>query len=158
MSDYLTIANHTRAAIDTRWLARHLRRVLKELKIAHAAWSITIVGDKEMTALHQRTMNLPTTTDVLTFDLRDKVQIRGTEEGADVELDTVICRDEALRRAKELRHAPLHELLLYCIHSLLHVQGHDDLKKSAAARMHRREDEILTAIGIGAVYTPEQKS
>jgi hypothetical protein len=51
-----------------------------------------------------------------------------------------------------LRHSLRNELLLYAIHSLLHVQGYDDVKAQDAAEMHRREDEILLRLGVGAVY------
>jgi hypothetical protein len=69
-----------------------------------------------------------------------------------VEVDTVVCVDEARRRARERGHGVREELLLYCMHSLLHVQGYDDVTAAGAAAMHAREDEVLTAIGVGAVY------
>ena len=153
MSLQLTITNRTRAAIDLRWLKRELVRAMKLLKIREAEWSITIVGDRAMADLHARTMDLPTTTDVLTFDLREEGAIGKTKEGCGVELETVLCRDEAARQAKERGHTVLSELLLYGIHSLLHVQGYDDLRAADAARMHRREDELLIALGVGPVYS-----
>jgi len=127
-----------------------LRSVIALLSIKRCQWHIEIVNDVEMGALHQQYLNLPTTTDVLTFDLRD--DITTSNEGSAVILDTVICADEAERRAIELGHSTDHELLLYCIHSLLHVQGYDDRTKAGAARMHAREDALLEALGVGAVY------
>jgi probable rRNA maturation factor len=140
----------THKAPSKAWLEAHLRQALRLLNISAATWDVTFVRDPDMKALHKRTMNIPTTTDVLTFDLRDNT--RGTREGADVELDTVICIDEAKRRAEELGHPLRNELLLYAIHSLLHVQGYDDMTPRKAAAMHKREDELLVALGIGAVY------
>jgi probable rRNA maturation factor len=104
-----------------------------------------------MKALHLAHLGDSTTTDVLTFDLRDK--ITRTREGSAVVLDSVICIDEAKRRARELGHSHTHELLLYCIHSLLHVQGYDDRTRAGAARMHAREDALLEALGVGPVYS-----
>lgn len=141
----------THKAPSKAWLEAHLRRALRLLHISAATWDITFVRDADMKALHQRTMNIPETTDVLTFDLRD-APARRTREGDAVELDTAICVDEARRRAEELGHPLRNELLLYAIHSLLHVQGHDDLTPRKAALMHRREDELLVALGIGPVY------
>jgi probable rRNA maturation factor len=171
MSIHLIITHQTKPLppADLRWLKRLLLQTLKLLRIRIAEWSITIVDDRTMITLHARTMNLPTTTDVLTFDLRDppsqsppsamaRANVRAKrihpldQEGVDVELDTVVCRDEAARRAKEFTHPLREELLLYAIHSLLHVQGYNDVKKSDAATMHRREDTLLIALGVGPVY------
>jgi probable rRNA maturation factor len=131
-------------------LARPLRRILALLNVKHGIWSIKFVRDGEMADIHWQTLRLPTTTDVLTFDLRDHP--RPPHEGSPIELDTVVCLDEARRRTKELGHSLRDELLLYCVHSLLHVQGYDDITPAEARRMHGREDELLKAIGVGPVY------
>jgi probable rRNA maturation factor len=143
MSVLLSITNQSRRSVDAAWLKRQLNRALKLLKIDSGEWTITIVGDRAMAALHKKTMNLAGTTDVLTFDLSD---------GDQLELDSVLCADEAARRAKELGHPLKVELLLYAIHSLLHVRGYDDIRAADAALMHRREDEILLGLGVGAVF------
>ncbi len=132
------------------WMGGMLRRVLRELGVKDCRWTITIVGDRDMKALHRRTMGLETTTDVLTFDMRDDA--RRDREGTAVELDTVLCADEARRRAAEGGHRVREELLLYAVHSLLHVQGYDDVTPAKARRMHLREDALLEAIGVGAVF------
>jgi probable rRNA maturation factor len=80
--------------------------------------------------------------------------VRGSTEGSPVELDTVLCADESRRRAEECGHGVREELLLYAVHSLLHVQGYDDITPAKARRMHRREDELLQAIDVGALYAP----
>jgi rRNA maturation RNase YbeY len=141
----LTLANHTRAVVPgpLPFLRRQLRKVLGLLDIVEGAWSITLVDDAAMTALHARSMQLPTTTDVLTFDL---------SEGEALDLDTVLCVDEARRRAAELGHDLSHELLLYAVHSLLHVRGFDDIKAAEARRMHREEDRLLSLVGVGPVF------
>ena len=43
-------------------------------------------------------------------------------------------------------------LALYAVHGTLHLLGYDDTRQADAARMHDVEDEILTAMGLGAVY------
>jgi probable rRNA maturation factor len=136
-------------------LARPLRHLLRLLRIQTGSWSISLVHDPEMSALHARTMGLPSTTDVLTFDLRDppKSQDSRLKTQDALDLDTVICLDEARRRANELRHPLQNEILLYALHSLLHVQGYDDLTPAQSRRMHAREDELLTQIGIGPLYS-----
>ncbi len=134
-----------------RWRPeRALRKILILLGVKRGSWLVHVAGDPEMAELHERTLGIAGTTDVLTFDMRDG--LAGTREGAAVDLETVVCIDEAKRRAGELGHSVDKELLLYCVHSLLHVQGYDDRTAAAAERMHMREDELLAGIGVGAVY------
>lgn len=149
----LTITNQSSHPIPVRRLKTTLLKTLALLGIESCEWSITIVRDAAMKKLHAQTMNDPTTTDVLTFDLRDKLP-RKPREGDAVELDTVLCRDEAARRAKDLGHSVADELLLYAVHSLLHVQGYDDTTPAKFKRMHAREDELLTHLAVGPLYTP----
>jgi probable rRNA maturation factor len=150
MPVHLEITNRTRRPMQHAWLKRALGRILALVGVDEGSWTIILVRDAEMKRLHARTMNIPTTTDVLTFDLRDS--IRRTREGSPLELDSVLCVDEAQRRVTESNHPLRNELLLYALHSLLHVQGYDDTTPRKAAAMHRREDELLVALGVGAVY------
>ncbi|MEC8321115.1 MAG: rRNA maturation RNase YbeY, partial [Planctomycetota bacterium] len=103
--------------------------------------SIRIVGDPTMEAAHRRWCDLEGTTDVLTFPSEDD---RG--------IDLMLCLDEAARRSRDLEHPVEHELLLYAIHGVLHVLGHDDHDPAAFERMHAEEDRILEAIGVGPVF------
>jgi probable rRNA maturation factor len=105
-----------------------------------------------MAALHKKTMNLPSTTDVLTFDLRTNTSAHSV-----IDLDTVISADVAAREARLRRHPITREILLYSIHSLLHVTGHDDLTPAEAARMHAREDQIFRSLGLPPVYAAPLK-
>jgi probable rRNA maturation factor len=131
--------------LSTEWLAGRFERVLEALAIDRIELSVVIVDDARMAALHQQYLNDPSTTDVLTFDLRD--QPAGPLEG-----EICLCRDEAARRAAERGHDVSRELLLYAVHGLLHLLGYDDHEVDAHAAMHAKEDELLTAIGVGPVY------
>jgi len=144
----ITLTNQTRRRIAHRWLARRLRALLGFLKMRRGQRALPVVDDQTMRALHKRTMNDAASTDVITFDMRD-------ENTSDpIDLDTVVCRDVAVERAKEYGHALEAELLLYAVHSLLHVRGYDDRTAAGAARMHRREDALLIRLGVGAIYKP----
>lgn len=90
-------------------------------------------------------MKKRSTTDVLSFDLRSR---------SDEPLcaDLVVCYDVALRQAQKRKHEPRLELLLYCLHGLLHMLGYDDLSPTEHQLMHQREDELLQQVGLPAVY------
>jgi probable rRNA maturation factor len=145
----------------TRWLRNSVAGALEALGVA-GDLRIRIVGDETMSEAHLRYGGEPGTTDVLTFDLAEPTTAAGPPA---LDTDILICFDMAARQAAACGHSPEHELLLYIIHGVLHCLGYDDHSESASAAMHRREDEILTAIGIGPVYSapgaptlPERKS
>jgi probable rRNA maturation factor len=112
---------------------------------------VAIVDDAEMRKLHRRWMGLGSTTDVLTFDLSD-----GGDDGV-VDAQLVVCKPMAVRRAAETGGDWRLELLLYVVHGCLHLCGYDDVSASKAARMHRREDEILLELGHGAVFSQGER-
>lgn len=132
--------------VDRRFKSS-LTKILRELSIKRCQWNILFVHDARMKELHRIHLNDPTTTDVLTFDMRDDAKGRN-----EVQLETVLCLNEARRQARAHGHTVIEELVLYAVHSLLHVCGFDDTTPEQAARMHQREDELLSAIGIGPVY------
>lgn len=149
----ITFENHTRRKLPLRRLTRLLQETCDLLDIERGAWSVNLVNDRAMARLHEQTMNLATTTDVLTFDLGELPRSGKRRKPPKVlELDTVICLDEAYRQARGRNHELWQEVLLYAVHSLLHVSGYDDLTPGEAARMHRREDELLLALGVGKVF------
>ena len=106
--------------------------------------AIEIVDDRKMTLLHGRWMNDESTTDVLTFPMS------APDEPIDV--DIAVCLDEAQRRAGEYGHDRLRELVLYALHGLLHVSGHDDHDAEEFRLMHAEEDRLLDAVGLGRVF------
>ncbi len=110
---------------------------------------LTLVDDETMIELHTQSHNDPTTTDVITFDLRDE-PVPG--QPTLLEADLILCVDVAQREAAARGHDVRTELLLYAVHGMLHLLGEDDLDPESAARMHVREDRLLRAIGIGSVY------
>lgn len=128
---------------DALWLRDRVAATLPHLGRAVTRISVRCVDDAEMTALHRRHMDIDETTDVLTFPASD-------EEAIDV--DIAVCVDEATRQATERGHAARDELLLYVVHGLLHLDGHDDHDPGQYAAMHAREDEILAAIGSAARF------
>ena len=121
-----------------------LRRLVEGLDRPCVRCAIEIVDDRKMTLLHGRWMNDESTPDVLTFPMS------APEEPIDV--DIAVCLDEAERRAGEYGHDRLRELVLYALHGLLHVSGHDDHDAEEFRLMHAEEDRLLDAVGLGRVF------
>jgi ssRNA-specific RNase YbeY (16S rRNA maturation enzyme) len=70
--------------------------------------------------------------------------------------EVVVCVPYAVRQARRSGAGVKKELLLYALHGMLHLCGFDDRTARDFAAMHEREDEILKAIGVGAVFAPGQ--
>lgn len=137
---------------DSPWIERMLGRVVGMLELSLAELTVVIVDDHRMIELARGFAHEPQTTDVLSFDLRDDPSASAPTAG-----EIYVCLDEARRRAEELGHDANHELLLYAVHGLLHLMGHDDHDPDQRRAMHRREDELLEAIGVGAVYAAQDR-
>ena len=130
------------------WISDFAQRAATLASVTKGSWVIHLVGDQHMIQYHKQTMNLATTTDVLTINYTDE-----TINEAGLDLETIICVDEAQRQAQIRKHGqPELEMLLYAIHSLLHCIGYDDLTARQALRMHRKEDLILRKMGLPTVY------
>jgi probable rRNA maturation factor len=134
--------------IDARAVARAVRAALHAESCPRAAVSVALVDDDAMAELPQRHMDVAGPTDVLTFDLRE-------DAAAAVDGEIVISLDTAAREAATRGHEAQHEVILYAIHGVLHLLGYDDRTAAKFRRMHAREDEILTQLGLGAVYARE---
>ena len=91
---------------------------------------VSIVSDRTIAAVHKRFMDIAGATDVITF-----------EHG-----EIVISAQTAGRYAEEYGQPLEHELGLYIIHGILHLNGHDDLEEPAASRMKAAQGEILQRV------------
>ncbi|MGD8452960.1 MAG: rRNA maturation RNase YbeY [Phycisphaerae bacterium] len=109
--------------------------------------SVVVVGARAMSTLHQRYRGQPGPTDVLAFDLGTERR-RGILDG-----EIVLCADVARRRAGRRGLAPARaELALYLAHGVLHLAGYDDHSPAGFRRMHAREDDLLSELGLGRVF------
>lgn len=127
------------------WLEERGTSALSLLQMNQSEVTVLIVDDKTMSDLHMKHSNVEGTTDVLTFD-------HGGESDA-IQADIAICIDVAEKESKTRGHSVQHELLLYIVHGLLHCVGFDDHDDEDHLKMHAEEDRVLTAIGVGPVWS-----
>jgi probable rRNA maturation factor len=91
---------------------------------------VAIVSDRTIARVHQEFMDIPGATDVITF-----------EHG-----EIVISAETARSYAKEHRHFVEHELALYIVHGLLHLNGYDDTTPTVKEAMFRVQDEVWASV------------
>ena len=130
---------------------------------------VRVISDDAMSAAHEEYTGVSGTTDVLTFDMSDppeapeneipevwceadEIQSGYRREAFALDVDIMICYDEATRRAAEFEHGVERELLLYVVHGALHCLGYDDHEEKDFERMHAMEDAVLEAIGVGRLF------
>jgi probable rRNA maturation factor len=135
------IANQqTTLPIDEDRLARAARMILEEASIGEAEVSIAVVDDPAMHAMNRRYLDHDCPTDVLSFLL---------EQSADGFFGQVIVNaDVARTEAERFGWPAADELLLYVIHGVLHLVGHNDAGEEELAEMRAREGEWLARFGL----------
>lgn len=106
--------------------------------------SVGIVGARRMASMHLQFSGVAGPTDVLTFDLGTS-KPRGELDGT-----IIVCAAVAEREAGKRGRAA--ELALYVTHGILHLAGYDDHDPRDFKRMHAREDELLSKLGLGALF------
>ncbi|MFG0331054.1 MAG: rRNA maturation RNase YbeY [Phycisphaerales bacterium] len=140
------------ASLDLRWLRARTVEASTEAGLSRGSVTVRIVGAAEMAGLHAQFLGLDSPTDVLTFDLTD-----GTAAPGFIEAEIAVCFDIAKNEVGNRRPVEA-ELLLYIVHGILHCLGYNDQDPQEFERMHRREDAILEAIGVGRQFDPEASS
>jgi probable rRNA maturation factor len=122
-------------APSAAWLRRYAREA------ARADITLRVVGAAESRRLNKafRKKNHPT--NVLSFPYG--------EGSGDIVLCHPVIQKESRQQKKSLRAHYAHLV----VHGVLHLRGHDHLRKADAARMERQEIRILHRLGIGNPYT-----
>ncbi len=114
------------------------RAALAEGKRPTLRLSIACLTDRRLARLHDEWLGDPSPTDVLSFDLSD-----GTSEVGEILVSHECARRTARSRAVDARR----ELLLYVVHGVLHLCGHDDHAPRDRARMRAAEARVLASLG-----------
>ena len=127
------------------YLKENTIAALHFLKRVKSEVAVRIVNDEAMSNLHSMHAGIDSSTDVLTFD-------HVSNEDA-VRADIAICVDVAEREAQSRNNTIQNEMLLYILHGVLHCCGFDDHDDATHQKIHTEEDRVLTAIGVGAVWS-----
>lgn len=91
--------------------------------------SASVVSPAVMSRVHADFLGVEGPTDVITFPYGE----------------ILVCAAVAAENAGRYGNSLDDELALYVIHGLLHLNGYDDLTKTAARQMHARQAKILKA-------------
>jgi probable rRNA maturation factor len=126
------ISNRQATPIDEEGVRALAREALRGEGIDRAELSVSFVGTEEIAELHERFLDEPGPTDVLSFPLGDV-----DEDGARLLGDVVVAPAEAARNNPA---DPVAELRLLLVHGILHLLGYDHEEDGARSRMWERQE------------------
>ena len=134
------------AASFKRWAAAAC-----EGRILRADLAIRLVDSKEGLSLNRHYRGKDYPTNVLSFPAE-------LPEGVNLPLlgDLVICAPVVAREAAEQGKPLAAHYAHLTVHGVLHLQGHDHLRRSEARRMEQLETRILAGLGYPDPYGDER--
>jgi len=146
------VLNHCRSLRrERKVLAKVVKFTAAEHGVTAGQVELAVFGDKDMARLHKEYLGRLKVTDVICFDL-SQADPAEPDSPSQIRASLALGGQVARTQARLHRTSINKELALYTVHGLLHVFGYDDAKAADARRMHRREDELLQQLGIGAVF------
>lgn len=138
MSLEVVILNRQRAhRVDAPRLRRIAEELLtQDLRLEQAELGVHLLRAPAMAKLNWRWLQHEGSTDVITFDHRDRPQqpLNG---------ELFISLDDAVAQAGPHATTPSEELVRYLVHGVLHLLGHDDLSPGPRRLMKREENRLV---------------
>jgi probable rRNA maturation factor len=144
----IEVSNESGAAVDEAALVDLARHVLDEMGVNPLAeLSLLLVDEDYMTSLHERWMDEPGPTDVLSFPMDELDTARGPDDDSDGATallgDVVLCPSVAAQQAELAQHSTADELALLTTHGILHLLGYDHAESADERRMFTLQNRLL---------------
>lgn len=117
--------------------------------------SLTLVDEDRMAQIHQEWMDLPGSTDVMSFPMDELTSGRpGHPVRQGILGDIVLCPPVARRQASAAGHSVDDELMLLTVHGVLHLLGHDHVETEEKTVMFALQSSLLGSFLGRASPTP----
>ena len=139
------VNNETDVEIDGAEFAALADHVLRVMHVnPRAELSILFIDPEPMAELHERWLDLPGPTDVMSFPM-DELR-PGTpdhETPAGTLGDIVVCPQVAAKQALQAGHSAVEEMLLLTTHGILHLLGYDHAEPQEKEEMFALQRTLL---------------
>lgn len=130
--------------VSTEDLTRLVDFAFNKLYLSPATeLSINIVGEQEMERIHLEWMDLPGSTDVMSFPMDEMTEGTADELAEGMLGDIVLCPPVAARQGADAGHSTSDELCLLTVHGILHCLGYDHATAEEEAEMFGIQRSIL---------------
>ena len=133
--------------------ARHIRRWARAAlagRRSQAEVTVRVVGENEGRQLNKRWRNRPQATNVLSFPAAHLALSPGALG------DIAVCAAVVKREAKSMGKPLAAHWAHLIIHGVLHLTGHDHVRRRDAVAMEALEARILARLGIPDPYLVEK--
>ena len=112
--------------------------------------SVTLCNNEYIHGLNKKYRNVDRPTDVLSFPMYERDEIRGFDSSEEIELgDIVISLERAFEQSREIGNTFLEEVVFLTVHSMLHLLGYDHERSGEDDEEQcRRQKEIVSTIEI----------
>jgi probable rRNA maturation factor len=143
----IEVNNESGVEVDTERLLQLGDFALEALRIhPQSDLSVVLVDPDTMAAYHEKYMDEPGPTDVLSFPMDE---LRSPEPGEEPPMgllgDIVLCPQVTSAQAAEFGRTPEEEADYLLIHGLLHLLGHDHAEPAEKKVMFDLNDRIIAA-------------
>jgi probable rRNA maturation factor len=144
----IEVCNESGVAVDESLIASVARYALDAMHVSPAAeLSILAVTTEVMSELHERWMDEPGPTDVMSFPMDELTEESRRPDAPDMGPallgDIVLCPEFAKAQARTAGHALADELHLLTVHGVLHLLGHDHAEPDEEREMFALQDALL---------------
>jgi probable rRNA maturation factor len=143
----IEVCNESGLSVDEPAIASVARFALDAMRVNPLAeLSVLLVELDVMAELHQRWMELPGPTDVMSFPMDELDASRRPDSLDDPEAvlgDIVLCPAFAVDQAKAAGHRLADELHLLTVHGVLHLLGYDHAEPEQEEEMFGLQNELL---------------
>ncbi len=144
----IEVCNESGVPVDESLLASVARFSLDAMHVNPAAeLSILVVTEEVMSELHERWMDEPGPTDVLSFPMDELVEESRRPDAPDTGPallgDIVLCPEFARTQARTAGHPLADELHLLTVHGVLHLLGYDHAEPDQEREMFALQSRLL---------------
>ncbi len=144
----IEVCNESGVAVDESLIASVARHALDAMHVSPAAeLSVLAVTTEVMSELHERWMDEPGPTDVLSFPMDELAgesrRPDAPEMGPALLGDIVLCPEFATKQARAAGHGLADELQLLTVHGVLHLLGYDHAEPEQEREMFGLQGRLL---------------
>lgn len=126
---------------------------LERLQQSKLTITITLTTPEEIQKLNQKYRGIDKATDVLSFPMFEREELKQKMEQndficEDVLGDIIISIEQVKKQAIDYGHSFERELSYMVVHGFYHLMGYDHMEPEEKKEMRQKEDQVLETLGI----------